>query len=87
MTNVVSFESRVDSTILYFIERLKEEFVNQDLPLDFGLWLQMFAFDVVGEITFSRRMGFLEKGEDIEGVIEAIWQYFKRASPVRDAIK
>lgn len=35
-------------------------------------WLQYFAFDVVGEITFNKKLGFLEKGEDVDGIIGTI---------------
>lgn len=30
------------------------------------------AFDVVGELTFNQRLGFLEKGQDVDGMIQAI---------------
>jgi hypothetical protein len=30
------------------------------------------AFDVIGELTFSKPLGFLEKGADVEGIIEAL---------------
>lgn len=35
-------------------------------------WLQYFAFDVIGEISFNKKLGFLEKGEDIDGIIGTI---------------
>jgi hypothetical protein len=31
-----------------------------------------FAFDVLGEIAFSRKFGFLESGTDLEGAIKTI---------------
>jgi hypothetical protein len=31
-----------------------------------------YAFDVVGEFTFNKKLGFLEKGGDVDGIIEAI---------------
>lgn len=36
---------------------------------DFGQWLQFYAFDVIGELTFSKRLGFVERGEDVDGII------------------
>lgn len=30
------------------------------------------AFDVIGEMTFSKPLGFLEKGGDVDGIIAAI---------------
>ena len=40
--------------------------------LDLGDWLHYFAFDVLGEVAFSRRFGFLEEGRDIEDAIRVI---------------
>ncbi|GIZ38882.1 hypothetical protein CKM354_000228100 [Cercospora kikuchii] len=39
---------------------------------DLGNWLHYFAFDVLGEIAFSRRFGFLEAGFDVENAIKTI---------------
>ena len=30
------------------------------------------AFDVIGELTFGKSLGFLEKGGDIDGIIVAL---------------
>lgn len=78
----MSFEPYVDSTMSVFIDQLNKRFVEPDLVCNFGTWLQMFAFDVMGEITFSRRLGFLESGTDIDGLMHHIWAYFKKAAPV-----
>ena len=40
--------------------------------LDLGRYLQFFAFDVIGELAFSRRLGFIESGTDVEDIINAI---------------
>lgn len=37
-----------------------------------GHWFQCYAFDVIGLITYGRRLGFLDRGADIEGVIGAL---------------
>ena len=86
MSNLVSFEPYVDSTMGYFFERLEELFVDKGRKLDLGHWLQLFAFDVMGEMTFSKRFGFLEKGGDIEGLLANIWDYFCQAAPVSWAV-
>lgn len=39
-------------------------------------------FDVVGEITFSKRLGFLEEGRDVEGIMEGIWRWFEYVAVV-----
>lgn len=83
MSTLLSFEPYVDSTMRVFCEQLESRFIENKKPLDFGKWLQMFAFDVIGELTFSRRLGFLESGEDINHVMANIWETFKKTSLVR----
>ncbi|KAL1900637.1 hypothetical protein Sste5346_002362 [Sporothrix stenoceras] len=40
--------------------------------VDLGAWLHYFAFDVLGEVAFSRSFGFLEEGRDVENAIKTI---------------
>jgi hypothetical protein len=40
--------------------------------VDLGAWLHYFAFDVLGEVAFSRSFGFLAAGVDVEGAIRTI---------------
>lgn len=40
--------------------------------IDFGTWLHWYAFDVVTYITFSNSIGFMEREEDVNGIISAI---------------
>ncbi|WPG97278.1 Hypothetical protein R9X50_00005200 [Acrodontium crateriforme] len=39
---------------------------------DLGDYLHFYAFDVLGEVAFSRKFGFIEAGFDIEGAIKTI---------------
>ena len=64
----------------YFFKHLGEVFVNKDQVCNFSSWLQAFAFDVIGKVTFSKRIGFIEKGEDIDRIMGSIWKYFIAAS-------
>ncbi|RDH36020.1 cytochrome P450 [Aspergillus welwitschiae] len=41
-------------------------------PVDLSTWLQWYAFDVIGAISFQRRFGFMEEQRDINGMIGAI---------------
>ena len=82
MSNLVSFEPYVDSTMSVFFEELDRRFVQTNKVCEFDAWLQMFAFDVMGEITFSKRLGFLEKGEDVDGIMASIWKHFQYTAPV-----
>lgn len=72
MSSLVQFEPFVDSTIQEFVKQLHERYVedkNAGKVLDFGEWLQLFAFDVICELTFSKRMGFVEREEDVGNII------------------
>lgn len=82
MSNLMSFEPYVDTTIAFFFTQLDKLFVQTGNVCNLGAWLQMFAFDVMGELTFSKRLGFLERAEDIDGIMESIWHYFYKTSPV-----
>lgn len=82
MSNLLSFEPYVDSTISFFFQQLDKLFAETGAVCDLGRWLQMFAFDVMGEITFSKRLGFLETGEDVNGIMGNIWKFFKKTSPI-----
>lgn len=71
-TNTLTYQPQVADTIRYFFRRIDEEFIrdqNAGRPCDIDNWLQYFAFDVVGRMTISRPLGFLEKGHDIDGML------------------
>ncbi|KAK9855652.1 Cytochrome P450 [Penicillium brevicompactum] len=77
MSNLVSFEPYVDSTIGFFLERLEDAQGKGNGKIDLGTWLQWFAFDVMGEITFSKRLGFLDEAKDVDGIMGSIWKMFQ----------
>ncbi|RMD41173.1 hypothetical protein DV735_g3942, partial [Chaetothyriales sp. CBS 134920] len=71
LPNLLQSEAAIDSCIELFISRLTE-LTAVDKPIDLGAWLQYFAFDVVGEVTFASKLGFLELGSDVDGMMKAI---------------
>jgi cytochrome P450 len=77
LTKLVEFEELVDSTINVFLDTLSSRFASIGQTCDLGRYLQYFAFDVIGELTFSKRLGFLETGEDVNGIIAAIGANFR----------
>lgn len=71
LSSLKSYEPYVDDCITIFKQRLMElsasgQYVNM------GHWLQCYAFDVIGNITYSKRFGFLDEGRDIDGIIAAL---------------
>ncbi|KGO49055.1 Cytochrome P450, E-class, group I [Penicillium expansum] len=71
MTSLLELEPAVDSCTRIFASKLGSQ-ADQKKPIDLGVWLQYYAFDVVGEFVFAKKLGFLEEGRDIDGMIEAI---------------
>ncbi|KAJ4371668.1 hypothetical protein N0V86_008221 [Didymella sp. IMI 355093] len=69
MDQMKKMEPYVESTLTLFLDRLEE--VGKQGAIDMGKWAQLFAFDVIGEVTFSRRFGFLAAGKD-DGSFSAI---------------
>lgn len=84
MSNLVEFEPHVDTTICFFLTKLDEISAKDGQTVDLGTWLQWFAFDVMGEITFSKRLGFLDEAKDVDGIMGSIQKVFKYASWVSD---
>ena len=76
LSTLVEYEELVDRTTDVFVQVLEERFASTGSKLDLGRYLQFFAFDVIGELTFSRRLGFIEQGEDVDGIISAIGANF-----------
>lgn len=86
MSTLVEFEPYVDTTIEFFLRRLKVQSQTSE-PCDLGTWLQWFAFDVMGEITFSKRLGFLDKAEDVDGIMAQIFSMFRYTAWVRSILR
>ncbi|RWA14381.1 hypothetical protein EKO27_g755 [Xylaria grammica] len=82
LTNTVTFEPLVDEVLACLEEQLNKKFSDTGVPFNFGEYLQYFAFDVMGTLTFSKRYGFLEKGQDVDGILAAIWSHWKGSSAV-----
>ena len=82
MSTLVQFEPLVDSTIAAFVKQIDQRFADRPGDsgvVDFGTWLHYYAFDVIGELTFSKRLGFIDEAKDIEGIIgtlEKMLDYF-----------
>src|ERR1041384_929182 len=72
MSTLVNFEPLVDSTSTEFLKQLKQRYADRadaSGVCDFGLWLQYYAFDVIGELTYSKRLGFVDGGVDVDHII------------------
>ncbi|KAH8594380.1 cytochrome P450 [Bisporella sp. PMI_857] len=67
-TNILRSELEIDHAIEILksqIDRLDDQ--GESVALD--KWFTFFAFDLVGQMTFSKPFGFLEQGKDVENCI------------------
>lgn len=71
MSSLAEMQSSVDGCTKILLDKLRE-FANKQEVVDIGPWLQWYAFDVIGAITFSQRFGCLESGSDVGGLISGI---------------
>ncbi|KAI2821405.1 hypothetical protein CBS63078_4605 [Aspergillus niger] len=81
MSTVTEFEPFVDSTTQTLFARL-DELSEKGCVFDISTWLQYYAFDVIGEMTFSKQLGFLREGRDVEGIMESLEKMFDYAGKI-----
>ncbi|VUC35462.1 unnamed protein product [Clonostachys rosea] len=81
MSNLVNFEPYVDQCAKLFDQRL-HEVSEAGVAIDMGHWLQCYALDVISQITFAERLGTLDSGEDIGGVMKSLEDSFYYGSTV-----
>lgn len=72
MDVVAGLEGFADKCVSKLISRLREVSDGGKKTVNPVEWMQYFAFDVLGEINFSKDLGFLENGADVGNVIAAI---------------
>ena len=83
MSALVQYEPFVDNTTKIFLKQTERLHVDTAEPCDFTRWLQFYAFDVIGEITYSKRHGFIEQNKDVEGIVAYLSWLFLYVAPVR----
>ncbi|KAK5060098.1 hypothetical protein LTR84_009982 [Exophiala bonariae] len=71
MSSVSQYEKFVDQTTEVLLSRM-DDLAGNAQTINMTFWLQYYAFDVIGNITFSTPFGFLEKGEDIDNILVAL---------------
>ncbi|KAL2174611.1 cytochrome P450 [Thermothelomyces heterothallicus CBS 202.75] len=84
MSALVHYEAYVDECVELLCQRLSGMGANNawSQPVDMGHWLQCYAFDVISLMTYSRRIGFLDAGQDVGNVIQNIDDALAYASVV-----
>lgn len=71
-TAVFDYEPLIENTIDAFLKELEHRFVKEDgneAALDVFTWISYFTFDVMSELTYSKRHDFIARNEDVHGII------------------
>ncbi|KAJ6037219.1 cytochrome P450 [Penicillium herquei] len=66
MSSIKSLEPFADECTKIFLDSMKD---LEGQRVDLGAWLQWYAFDVIGAITFQQRFGFMEERKDVQSMI------------------
>ncbi|CAG8925610.1 unnamed protein product [Penicillium salamii] len=69
MSSIKALEPYADECTKIFMDAMRD---LEGQCIDLSVWLQWYAFDVIGVITFQRRFGFMEKRKDVNGMIDAL---------------
>lgn len=78
MSTVVGYEETVDTVTDLFLKELDERFAgkpNADGAIDIHTWLEYFTFDVMGVLSYGGRHGFLESGQDVNGIMSFVVRF------------
>jgi hypothetical protein len=71
LSSIKEFEPQVNDCTNKFASIL-HEYADSNQIFDLGTWLQWYAFDVIGTITFTRTFGFMEERKDIQDIVAGI---------------
>ena len=80
LSSIVTYEPFVNQVLEILFDQLDQRYVRSHQSFELGDWLQYFAFEVMGTMTFSKRYGFLEQGHDATEMLETIWNYMVDAA-------
>ena len=71
-TSLHELEGLVQDPLNRLLERMDDFAREGSKPMNFSDWFQWFAFDVIGQVTFSQQFGFLDQGKDLDGTLKSI---------------
>jgi cytochrome P450 len=72
LSSLLHYEPYVDMVQDVFAASLRSLADSGSTGTDVHHWLQCYAFDVIGSITFGQRFGILDKGEDVHGCMRSL---------------
>lgn len=62
-------------------QKLDAKYAQNDHIIQLSSWVQYFAFDVMGTLSFSKRYGFLDEGADVGNMLSNIKTFMRVAAP------
>ncbi|KAK5673651.1 hypothetical protein LTR17_027909, partial [Elasticomyces elasticus] len=71
MSTLISYEKYVDSCNSLLCGKLENFALSGEL-INVPLWMQFYAFDVIGEMTVGKSFGFMQAGDDLSNLIEIL---------------
>ncbi|EOA88692.1 uncharacterized protein SETTUDRAFT_106678 [Exserohilum turcica Et28A] len=71
MSNIVQLEEEVDKCIQLLVTKFTDCAIKGNV-IDMSEWVQWYAFDVIGQLFFSRMFGFLKGACDYRSYINAL---------------
>ncbi|KUJ24275.1 cytochrome P450 [Mollisia scopiformis] len=72
LTTLIDYEPLVDKMIIKLLAELRKRIDGGNEACDIGLWMRLYAFDVMLQVTLSDTLGFMDKGGDINGFFERL---------------
>jgi cytochrome P450 len=78
-TSILKYEPWVDDTIEVLLRELKNRFLDRkkaSTVVDLYRWMSYFSADVISNLTFGQRTGYLETGSDIMGIQAGVQKVF-----------
>ncbi|KNG49034.1 cytochrome p450 [Stemphylium lycopersici] len=82
LKNALQIESIMDDDLRTLCAQLESRFIedaNKGKTCDIADWISFFAWDFLGDMTWSQRIGFMEQGMDVGdmlGTAERVMRYF-----------
>lgn len=92
-TNAFELEPIMNDNVRALVSELETRFTegsNKGKTCDLGEWISYFAWDFLGDMTLSKRMGFMEQAKDVNDLIataEKVMRYFSVVSLPTSLIK
>jgi hypothetical protein len=80
--SALELESLMDDDLRELCHQLRTRFVdgaNEGKTCDISDWISFFAWDFMAHTTWSKRIGFMERAEDVGGMLgtaERVMRYF-----------